>query len=78
MFKYKTPDGDVMKDLKAVKLSKLLKSAIVPVSADIMRELLENCTPDQFTDISNNFIGIKGLTGDNNDDFRSTLAGLTS
>ena len=77
-FKHKSASGDVIKDLKAVKLSKLLEMTVVPISADIMKELLLNCDPDQFKFISDNFMSIKGIAGNNNDDFRSMLAGLTS
>lgn len=78
IFKHRTPDGNILKDVKANKLSQLLGQTVIPVSAELLQKMLSTMTSEEFTEVSNSFMSIKGTNGEDNDDFRGELATLTS
>ena len=76
-FKFKTLGGEIMRDVKAKKLSKLLGSTVIPVTKEMIKEIIRDSNSDEFITISNNFMNIKNIDEDNGD-FRMELANLTT
>jgi len=75
IYKFKTIEGDVERDVKAQKLTKNIIEEIKRKSQSIVVADM-NSDADVFMLIANNFQEINGMEGDNSD-FRNTLASLT-
>jgi len=75
IYKFKTIEGDVERDVKAQKLTKNIIEEIKRKSQSIVVADM-NSDADVFMLITNNFQEINGMEGDNSD-FRNTLASLT-
>ena len=75
IYKFKTIEGDVERDVKAQKLTKNIIDEIKKKSQSIVVADM-NSDADVFMLIANNFQEINGMEGDNSD-FRNTLASLT-
>ena len=75
IYKFKTIEGDVERDVKAQKLTKNIIEEIKRKSQSIVVADM-NSDVDVFMLIANNFQEINGMEGDNSD-FRNTLASLT-
>jgi len=75
IYKFKTIEGDVERDVKAQKLTNNIIEEIKRKSQSIVVADM-NSDVDVFMLIANNFQEINGMEGDNSD-FRNTLASLT-
>jgi TolB-like protein len=75
IYKFKTIEGDVERDVKAQKLTKNIIDELKRKSQSIVVADM-NSDADVFMLIANNFQEINGMEGDNSD-FRNTLASLT-
>jgi hypothetical protein len=78
IYRFKTPDGLVQKDFKANKLSSVLVDNLTKKSHSITNDEIEkNTNADVFVLYTNNFQDIRDMSQDNGD-FRTELAVLTS
>jgi hypothetical protein len=79
IYKFKTKDGDVDRDVKAQKLTKVIWSDLVKKSHDITSDGMkdkEDDNGDVFLLYTGKYMDIKDMDTDN-EKFRSTLASLT-
>jgi len=77
VFKYKTSDGDIRKDLKAKKLSKMIGNSVKPITRCMYNDMKDQLSPDQFILFSGCFQCINEIDVDNGE-FRSELSTLTN